>query len=243
MSEPFPRPDLCQYAGKTLHILVDRPIGYDHHGLIYPINYGYLPGVLAGDGEEQDAYILGVSQPLTEFDGVAIGAALRKDDCEDKLIVAPAGKLYHQGEIAQAVFFQEQYFSGTIDSLLRKACGVIPFRGNGGENEYLIVLQRNNCWSFPTGHMEMGETESQTALRELFEETGLRATLVPGARTVSEYDVSPFARKQVVLFLGEVEGDVITQETEIMNCRWVRADELSAYLYPDTRKACESLLE
>ena len=114
MSEPFPRPDLCQYAGKTLHILVDRPIGYDHHGLIYPINYGYLPGVLAGDGEEQDAYILGVSQPLKEFVGVAIGAALRKDDCEDKLIVAPADMSFTLEEVRAAIHYQDQFFDSEV---------------------------------------------------------------------------------------------------------------------------------
>ena len=89
-------------------------MGYDHHGLIYPVNYGYLPGILAGDGEEQDAYILGVSVPLTEFDGVAIGAAVRRDDVEDKLIAAPEGMYFSREEVEQAVRFQEQYFDSEI---------------------------------------------------------------------------------------------------------------------------------
>ena len=233
---------IAEYMGKHVHVMVDRPIGYRHGDITYPINYGYIPGLIAGDGEEQDAYILGIDEPITEFDGWVIAAIRRKNDCEDKLVVAPLGRVYHQAQIAEAVRFQEQYFISTIDSLLRKSCGVIPFRWCGSEKEYLILLQTNHCWSFPKGHMEAGETEGQTALRELFEETGLRARLIPVQRTVSEYDLSPFARKQVVFFLGEVSGDVIPQETEVLAHKWVKASELKNYLHPDTYKACVELL-
>ena len=102
------------FAGKKVHIAVDRPIGYNHKGIIYPVNYGYIPGVFAGDGEEQDVYILGVSHPLREFDGIIIGAALRNDDVEDKLIAAPEGMTFSPGEMARAVRFQEQYFDSRI---------------------------------------------------------------------------------------------------------------------------------
>ena len=102
------------YLGQTVTVTVDRPIGYNHKGILYAVNYGYLPGVLAGDGEDQDAYILGVSQPLTEFDGVAIGAALRKDDCEDKLIVAPAGMPFTLEEVRAAIHYQEQFFVSEV---------------------------------------------------------------------------------------------------------------------------------
>ena len=101
--------------GKTVHITVDRPIGFNHKGLIYPVNYGFIPGLIAGDGEEQDAYILGVDTPLTEFDGRVIGAVRRKNDCEDKLVVAPEGIFFTVGEIADAVRFQEQFFDHTVE--------------------------------------------------------------------------------------------------------------------------------
>lgn len=103
--------------GKTVHIIVDRPIGYDHNGIIYPVNYGFIPGLMAGDGEEQDAYILGVDVPLTEFSGRVIGAVRRKNDCEDKLVVAPEGVILHQAQIAAAVRFQEQFFDHSIEIL------------------------------------------------------------------------------------------------------------------------------
>ena len=105
---------LCRHLGQKVHIVVDRPVGYDHRGILYPVNYGYLPGVIAGDGEEQDAYILGVTLPLKEFDGVVIGAAVRRDDVEDKLIAAPEGMHFSREEMARAVHFQEQYFDSLI---------------------------------------------------------------------------------------------------------------------------------
>lgn len=232
-----------ELLGKMVHVEVDRPIGYRHGDIVYPVNYGCIPGILAGDGEAQDAYILGVSTPLTSFDGRVIAAIRRKNDCEDKLVVAPDGVYFHQGEIAEAVRFQEQYFVSTVDSLLRKSCGVIPYRKAGQETQYLILLQTNGCWSFPKGHMEPGETETETALRELREEAGLTASLIPGLRAVSEYSIPPHTKKQVVLFLGEVRGDLALQEKEIASCRWVSARELPDYLHPDTLLACSGLLE
>ena len=181
--------------GKTVHIEVDRPIGHVHKGMVYPVNYGYIPGILAGDGEEQDAYVLGVDKPLSSFDGRVIGAVCRRDDVEDKLIVAPMGMEFHQGQIAEAVHFQEQYFDTSILCLLRKSCGVFPWREENGKREYLIVFEQfSQCWSLPKGHMEPGETEAETARRELFEETGLTAQLDTSRSAVIEYPLRPIGR-------------------------------------------------
>lgn len=228
--------------GKLVHVEVDRPIGYRHGDIVYPINYGYIPGVTAGDGEAQDAYILGVAEPVSSFDGRVIAAIRRKNDCEDKLVVAPLGMEFHQGEIAEAVHFQEQFFVSTVDSLLHKSCGVLPYRKAGDAPEFLIVYERfSRAWSLPKGHMEAGETETGTALRELAEETGMQALLIPGARATAEFSISPCARKQVVLFLGEASGAPKVREGEIEATRWVRFDALSEYLKPDMFQACAAL--
>lgn len=227
--------------GQNVHVVIDRPIGYRHGDIVYPINYGYIPDVIAGDGEAQDAYILGVDSPLSVFDGRVIGVIRRLDDCEDKLIIAPDGMCFHQGEIAEAVHFQEQYFNTTIDSLLHKSCGVIPYRHTATGKEFLIVLQSNNCWSFPKGHMEAGETETETALRELAEETGLQADLNSDARLVLEYPTSPITHKQVVLFFGEVRGSLTLRKGEIYSHRWVTYRKLKDFLPPDTVAECAKL--
>jgi len=118
--------EITQYIGKIVHIVVDRPIGYRRGDILYPINYGYVPGLLVGDGEEQDAYILGVNELIAEFDSQVVAVIHRKNDCEDKLVVAPVGNTYHQGQIATAVHFQEQYFDTRIISAFEKSCGVLP---------------------------------------------------------------------------------------------------------------------
>lgn len=233
-----------EMLGKMVHVVVDRPIGYHHNGIIYPVNYGYIPGIMAGDGEEQDAYILGICEPVSSFDGRVVAVIRRKNDCEDKLVVAPDGMVFHQGQIAQAVHFQEQYFISTIDSLFRKSCGVLPYRVSNGEREYLIVYEVfSQCWSLPKGHMEAGETEVNTALRELHEETGLTAKLNTQARAMIEYPISPISRKQVVFFLGEVNGESRPQEGEIERFRWVKAELLQEYLFSDTVDACKKLID
>lgn len=233
-----------KWLGKSVHVIVDRPIGYCHEGTAYPINYGYIPDTLAGDGEPQDAYILGVSAPLSTFDGQVVAIIHRLNDCEDKLVVAPTGTVFHQGQIAEATQFIEQYFETRITSLLRKSCGVLPYRENGQEREYLLVFEEfSQCWSLPKGHMEAGETETQTAARELLEETGLTCQLDPSRRAVIEYPISPLARKQVVFFLGRVSGTPKPRQGEIAQLKWVTREALQEHLFPDTVAACQSLID
>lgn len=226
------------YMGQSVEVVIDRPIGYHHVTkdvpLDYTVNYGYLPGVMGGDGDEQDVYVLGVDVPLERFTGRVIGAIRRRDDNEDKLVAAPEGTQFHQGQIAEAVQFVEQYFDSTIDSVYRKSCGVIPYRVNGERNEYLLLFQRGSrTWSFPKGHMEAGEDELDTAFRELREETGLTARLDPDFREVITYPMSSYSYKDVVLYLGEVAGEVTQAPGEIIRHRWVSAQEAKKLLWGD----------
>ena len=121
MEQFFPRPDLRPYLGRTVTIEIDRPVGYIHRKgektLVYPINYGYIPGVLGGDGEEMDVYLLGVDVPVKEFDAHIIAIVHRDNDVEDKLIGAPAGAIFTKEEIVSAVHFQEQYYKSRIEVL------------------------------------------------------------------------------------------------------------------------------
>lgn len=231
------------YLGKHVHVVVDRPIGYQHGDIIYPVNYGYIPGLPAGDGEDQDAYILGIYEPVDFFDGQVVAIIRRRNDCEDKFVVAPVGTAYHQGQIAEAVHFQEQFFDTHIVSCFEKSCGVLPYRIENGQQVFLLVFETfSQCWSLPKGHMEAGETDTQTALRELAEETGLTAKLDTSRSAVIEYPISKVARKQVVFFLGEVQGSPTVRGSEIDTYKWVTAAELKDFLFPDTIEACMTLL-
>lgn len=107
------------FLGKTVDIKMDRPLGYIKRGngysMAYPINYGYIPGVIGGDGEELDVYLLGVDIPVDEFTAKIIGIAHRNNDIEDKLIAAPVGTIFTLPEIEKAVHFQEQYYDTYIE--------------------------------------------------------------------------------------------------------------------------------
>ena len=230
--------------GMTVDVIVDRPIGYQHGTIVYPINYGFLPGVMGGDGEAQDVYIMGVSSPISTFHGHVIGAIRRKNDIEDKLVVAPEGVWFHQGEIAQAVQFQEQYFDSFVMPVYHKSCGVLPWRQNHGQKEFLVVFETySKCWSLPKGHMEAGETEEMTALRELQEETGLSAKLDTTKRAVIQYPLRPIGHKQVVFFPGEVTGQPHDRPGEIDGFKWITEEQLADHLFPDTVKACKKLID
>ena len=103
--------------GRTVTVTVDRPLGSyhpEHKDMYYPINYGYVEGVMAPDGEEQDAYILGVDEAVDKFIGTVIAVVHRNDDVEEKWVVAPAGMTYTKQEIKEKIRFQEQYFDSEI---------------------------------------------------------------------------------------------------------------------------------
>ena len=103
--------------GKIVKVTVDRPMGSyhpKHEDMYYPINYGYVEGIIAPDGEEQDAYILGINEPVKEFAGRVIAIIHRYDDVEEKWVVAPKGMLFTKEEIEKQTNFQEQYFQFEI---------------------------------------------------------------------------------------------------------------------------------
>ena len=103
--------------GKIVKVVVDRPLGSYHpqyKEMYYPVNYGYIPDIMAPDGEEQDAYILGVDHPLETFVGQVIAIIHRFDDVEEKWVVAPTGMSLSKEEIQKQVYFQEQYFAYEI---------------------------------------------------------------------------------------------------------------------------------
>lgn len=107
------------WLGKSVRIGIDRPIGYVHvkgeKTLHYPINYGYIPDVLGGDGEELDVYLLGVDTPVTEYTCKIIAIVHRRNDCEDKLVGAPDGMSFSAEEIEKSVHFQEKYYDSYVE--------------------------------------------------------------------------------------------------------------------------------
>ena len=111
------RPDYRDVIGRRVHVMIDRPMGSMHPqypDMAYPVNYGFIRNERAGDGEEQDVYVLGVREPLDTFTGTVTAVLHRLNDVEDKWIAVPEGMRLSREEILEAVFFQEQYYMGEL---------------------------------------------------------------------------------------------------------------------------------
>ena len=105
-----------EYLNKIVTVKMDRPMGSKHpkHGFIYPVNYGFIPNTISGDGEELDAYVLGEHKPLDLFTGKVVAIIHRTNDNDDKLVVMASGRNYSDEQIRALTEFQEQYFESII---------------------------------------------------------------------------------------------------------------------------------
>lgn len=205
--------------GLSVEVTVDRPLGSRHPrhpDMIYPINYGFVPGVIGGDGRPQDVYILGVDHPVERFAGRVIAVIRRNDNSEEKWVAAPEGMIFFEPEIRKAVHFTEQYFQSSFRCLFEKACGAVLFTGDRGQRRYLLVCGDLGHVGFSKGHIEGEEEEQTTALREILEETALTPTLIPGFREEYFYRLPMGIHKQGVFFLGEFHGEPSFQQDEIL---------------------------
>jgi inorganic pyrophosphatase len=109
--------NIKSYLGQTVEVKMDRPLGTAHpkHGWKYEANYGFIPGTKNADGEELDAYVLGVNEPLETFKGTCIAIIHRLNDDDDKLVVVPETAVgMTDEEIRTATHFQEQFFKSEI---------------------------------------------------------------------------------------------------------------------------------
>ncbi len=108
--------DITKYLGQKVNVIIDRPLGSKHpkHGFTYEVNYGYISNTKAPDGEEVDAYVLGIEKPLKKFNGVCIAIVHRTDDEDDKLIIVGQGRTFSDGEIEESVKFQEKWFKHVL---------------------------------------------------------------------------------------------------------------------------------
>ena len=109
-----------------------------------------------------------------------------------------------------------------------KSCGAVVYTKINGTVKYVLVQSLEGFWGFPKGHMEAGETEEETACREIYEEVRLKVDILKGFRTVDEHEIpnKPNVIKQIVYFCAEYQNqDVISQDTELKKAALVTYDE------------------
>nr|MBA4405178.1 inorganic pyrophosphatase [Nanoarchaeum sp.] len=104
------------FLNKTVKVVIDRPMGSKHpkFDLTYPVNYGFVPNTVSGDGEPIDVYVLGILKPVKTYKGKVIAVIHRTNDNDDKLIVVPIGVSLTNFQIKRQISFQEKYFKSRI---------------------------------------------------------------------------------------------------------------------------------
>lgn len=134
--------DVKALIGKEVEVVMDRPLGSKHPkwGFIYPLNYGYIPNTISGDGEELDAYVLGEHKPLEKFVGVVKAVIHRTNDDDDKLVVTSRDKYYNREQIFALTEFQEENFDSQIILENGKSERFV-------ENGKLVCLKSSKCIS------------------------------------------------------------------------------------------------
>lgn len=233
------------YLGRTVHIVIDRPVGYVHekgsYSLTYPLNYGYIPSVYGGDGEELDVYLLGVTEPVKEYTAKIIGAAYRKNDVEDKLIAAPFDMSFTAEEAYKAIEFQEKWYDTEVkitdvnryphftvgkkedaEYYHRPGAYIIPLKdGKVG----LIGTER---FCFIGGGREKGENDIECLKREIIEETGYASVINEYFGSAEEYkDDQP-----AIGYFHPVQNYYIGELTEKI-CEPIELDHVLSWVNPE----------
>ena len=113
-----------------------------------------------------------------------------------------------------------------------KSCGAIVYRKFHGNTEILLIKHVNSGhWSFPKGHVENDETEIETAIREIKEETGLDVIIDPTFRETVSYSPRKDTQKIVVYFIAKAKSyDFTPQEEEIAEIKWVEIGRAASVL-------------
>ena len=191
------------------------------------LSSGLYSGYANGDGvNNMSSYIIS-AKPVSDFMfGVVIAVAAFKGAGE-KLIIAPEGEVYYEPDILDRLGALRNVKLESISCLYEKSCGAIVIYRNGSDYYTLLVRNHNGRnYSFPKGHVEKGETEQETAIREVREETGLNIEIIDSFREVADYCPFGKIKKRVVFFMAQTFSDKVTlQEEEIDSCIWVDLNE------------------
>lgn len=210
--------------GKKVTVYVTAPIYYA----------GLYSGYIQTGSHRRGVYIISRERPKDGECCTVIAVTQYNGSMQSKLIVAPEGQVYYEPLLRKKLRRVRNFRFNKINCLYEKSCGAIVFHRAPEEVKVLLVKNKNGrYWSFPKGHVELGENEKQTAVREIKEETDLDVKIHPGFRETSDYCPFGKVRKRVVFFLAEAFTDKVhIQESEIDYFIWVnfkQAREMCCY--------------
>lgn len=187
------------------------------------ISDNFYSAYINANGQNKRAYVVTKNPVKENFDGIVVAVAEFEGIQEKRDVVTVFGEIYYEPELKHTLSKLKNLKLKSIYCLYEKSCGAIIFHKTKQNTKILLVRNNNGrYWSFPKGHIEEGENEQETAIREIKEETGLDVTLFEDFREVSEYCPFGKIRKRVVFFLAQAFTDSVTiQEEEIASYIWV----------------------
>lgn len=226
--------------GKYVRVRVTKPMHSldSESGIFYQLNFGMVENGLDARSPVKGAYIMGVTHRVRVFEGRVIAIVKRKNMGGVFLVVAPKSKRYIVHQIEDAIEFAEKRETYDISCLYECSCGAVVYRIINGEIRYLLIKNKRSAnWGFPKGHMERGESETETAYREIFEETGIRAEFLPDFRYKSEYSIQGRIEKKVIIFLATTKDtNTIIQREEIEEYLWLKYDKaMNSLKFPNDK--------
>lgn len=234
-----------RYINKIVNVKIDRPLNSKHpkHGFIYPVNYGFIPNTISGDGEELDAYVLGIEKPLKEFKGKCIAVIHRTNDNDDKLVVVPEEMNVSKVDIEKQTFFQEQWFKHIIITNPNVTKTHFGIYGVNIKNGKVLVIKKSRgpytgLYDLPGGSPEKGETPEETLIREIKEETNLDVTHfnVRNKKSIIFSDFTEESKEigvlqhEAILYDIETQGEILTigDGLDSKGALWVNLEDLNS---------------
>ena len=219
--------------GKLVRVCITDPFGSPlPNGNTYMLNHGKPIGKFKTSSPISGVLILGIDNPVKHFDGRVVAIIKFRDNGEQKLVASPKSKRYINWEIDNSVKFYTEGRPYTLECFYERSCGAVVFRKINEDYRYLLIRNRRSSnWSFPKGHVEAGESQEDTAMREVLEETGLHINIIPGFISKSQYSIQNKIQKTVQLYVAT------TNDTQTR----IQAEEIEDYIWLTYENALRSL--
>ena len=181
------------------------------------LNFGYTT---LQKGGVKEVILIGENLPVSKMSAQIIAIAKDKEGKKDDIFIAAReNSIFYEPNIAHMV---EKFIPlGSADFICfhEKSCGAVLFTESEGERKYILITNISGHIGFPKGHIEYGETEKQTALREIYEETGVHTEIIDGFREFYNYRINNFIRKKAIYYLARFDPkDVRMNIMEISEC-------------------------
>lgn len=205
--------------GKYVRVKIVSPIGTKNkNGFVVPLNYGKVENAK----NMQMAYVMGIHHAVRNFDGKIIATLTKKRTGECVWIVAPKSTRFIVNDIREYIDTDKAFKEWILDCLYETSCGAVVFKQSGNETRFLLIKNKRSAhWGFPKGHIEVGETSQETAIREVLEETGLKIQILDNFQSVSDYKIQGKIEKSVTIFIAKaLTNNIKLQEEEIDDYIW-----------------------